>query len=77
MGFFLACVPFFPCSFSAESCTLNLLYGISKLPCKVDQRELESYYLPLMYTVLLQNFEQNQLIKKYTKNLLTPKVLNF
>ena len=26
---------------SAESCTVNLLYGISKLVCKIDQRELE------------------------------------
>ena len=33
---------FFPCSFSAESCTINVLYSISKLPCKINQRELES-----------------------------------
>ena len=26
---------------SADSCTLDLLYVISKLPCKIDQRELE------------------------------------
>ena len=45
LGFF--CVhDFFPCSFSAESCTVNLLYGISKLPCKIDQRELECNFLP-------------------------------
>ena len=27
---------------SAESCTVSLLYGISRLLCKIDQRELES-----------------------------------
>ena len=32
---------FFTVHISAESCTVNLLYGISKLLCKIDQRELE------------------------------------
>ena len=39
--FFVHAWLFFPCSFSAQSCTVNLLYGISKLLCKIDQRELE------------------------------------
>ena len=33
---------FFSMHISADSCTLNLLYVISKLRCKIDQRELES-----------------------------------
>ena len=40
-GFFLRAWLFFSVHISVESCTLNLLYGISKLPCKIDQRELE------------------------------------
>ena len=44
-GFFCMHDCFFPCSFSAESCTVNLLNDISKLLCKIDQRELEiSFY---------------------------------
>ena len=32
---------FFSLYISADSCTLNLLYVISNLSCKIDQRELE------------------------------------
>ena len=35
---------FFTVHISAESCTVNLLYGISKLLCKIDQRELEYFF---------------------------------
>ena len=42
LGFFYDCAwLFFAVHISAESCTVNLLYGISKLLCKIDQRELE------------------------------------
>ena len=40
VGLFLRASAFL-CSFSAESCSVNLLYGISKLLCKIDQRDLE------------------------------------
>ena len=33
-------------AFSAKSCTVNLLYGISNLPCKISQRELEYELMP-------------------------------
>ena len=39
--FFVACMTFLPGSFSAESCTLNFLYGISNLRCLINQCELE------------------------------------
>ena len=42
---------FFTVHISAESCTVNLLYGISKLLCKIDQRELESSVLAHSPTV--------------------------
>ena len=32
-----ACMTVFSVHISAESCTLNLLYVISKLSCKIDQ----------------------------------------
>ena len=35
---------FFPCIFSAESCTMNVLYSTSNLECKINQRELESIF---------------------------------
>ena len=42
-GFFLrAWLFFFPCNFSAESCTINVLYGTSNLPCNINQRDLKN-----------------------------------
>ena len=38
---------------SAESCTVNVLYGISKLLCKIDQRELEQPVLGAADTQLV------------------------
>ena len=40
-GVVLPCMTVFSVHISADSCTLNLLYVISKLSCKIDQRELE------------------------------------
>ena len=44
---------FFSVHFSADSCMLNLLYGINKLPCKIDQRELE---MKVMTRLTYNNF---------------------
>ena len=41
VGLFCRALLFFSVHISADSCTLNLLYVISKLSCKIDQRELE------------------------------------
>ena len=41
VGLFCRAWLFFSVHISADSCTLNLLYVISKLSCKIDQRELE------------------------------------
>ena len=51
VGFFF-CVHdcFFSVHISADSCTLNLLYVISKLSCKIDQRELETTFSSILYT---------------------------
>ena len=47
VGLFCSAWLFFSVHISADSCTLNLLYVISKLQCKIDQRELE---MGLMHT---------------------------
>ena len=41
VGLFCRAWLFFSVHISADSCTLNLFYVISKLSCKIDQRELE------------------------------------
>ena len=53
---------FFPCSFSAESCTINVLYGIYKLPCKINQRELERLVISHCF-VTVQNRRWDRRIK--------------
>ena len=37
---FFACMILFLCNFLAEPCTINVLYGSSNLPCKINQHEL-------------------------------------
>ena len=41
---------FFLCSFLGESCMINVLYGISNLMCKINQRELERTITTLLFT---------------------------
>ena len=45
VGLFWRAWLFFSVHISADSCMLNLLYVISKLSCKIDQRELEQKFV--------------------------------
>ena len=50
LGFFSwLCMTVFTVHISAESCTVNLLYGISKLLCKIDQRELGNNIITVVW----------------------------
>ena len=53
VGLFCRAWLFFSVHISADSCTLNLLYVISKLSCKIDQRELEHILMHHIYILCL------------------------
>ena len=55
VGLFCRAWLFFSVHISADSCTINLLYVISKLSCKIDQRESEQCFKISLcvFTILL------------------------